>query len=159
MQRQQPGNWSDSNGEENVVPANQQTYNKQQVYLEFSEFNPAQIKRIEDTFDQCVYTAVRHVCSKRADTLQGNNKIDTFPGEGWIRKSRSRLLTTTTATNFIVLNYTKNSGLNTENFRLLLLYRSPPSRKAIWFFSHLLLFGSCPRTLRKQKIRFTISRL
>lgn len=61
MQRQQPGNWSDSNGEEYVVPANEQVYNKQQVYLEFSEFNPGQIKRIEDTFDQCVYTAVRHV--------------------------------------------------------------------------------------------------
>lgn len=49
---------SDSNEEDNVaaLPASNEyascNLTKRQVYLEFSEFNPAQIKKIEDIFNQ-----------------------------------------------------------------------------------------------------------
>jgi len=47
---------SDSNGEGGALTANEYASNttKRQVYLEFSEFSPAQIRKIEDIFNQYV---------------------------------------------------------------------------------------------------------
>lgn len=51
---------SDSNGEGNGESHSKREYAsntnyKRQVYLEFSEFSPAQIKKIEDIFNQYVH--------------------------------------------------------------------------------------------------------
>lgn len=47
---------SDSNGEAGALTANELASNttKRQVYLEFSEFSPTQIRKIEDIFNQYV---------------------------------------------------------------------------------------------------------
>jgi hypothetical protein len=47
---------SDSNAEDGALPANEYASNttKRQVYLEFSQFSPSQLKKIEDLFDQYV---------------------------------------------------------------------------------------------------------
>ncbi len=45
---------SDSNGEGVLIAEYASNTTKRQVYLEFSEFSPAQIQKIEDIFNQYV---------------------------------------------------------------------------------------------------------
>ncbi|XP_015366773.1 PREDICTED: EF-hand domain-containing protein D2-like [Diuraphis noxia] len=79
---------SDSNGEGGELNANEYASNttKRQVYLEFSEFSPAQIRKVEDIFNQYDANKDGYLCRNELKRMMIKRRVP------WTENSLSQLI-------------------------------------------------------------------
>ncbi|XP_060869932.1 EF-hand domain-containing protein D2-like [Metopolophium dirhodum] len=79
---------SDSNGEGGALTANEyaSSTTKRQVYLEFSEFSPAQIRKIEDIFNQYDANKDGYLCRNELKRMMIKRRVP------WTENSLSQLI-------------------------------------------------------------------
>ncbi|CAH1722721.1 EF-hand domain-containing protein D2-like [Aphis gossypii] len=77
---------SDSNGEGVLIAEYASNTTKRQVYLEFSEFSPAQIQKIEDIFNQYDANKDGYLCRNELKRMMIKRRVP------WTENSLSQLI-------------------------------------------------------------------